>query len=149
MTTLALKPHPEGGWFRQTYRSAVMVETARGMRAASTGIYFLLREGEFSALHRIASDEVWHFYLGSSLRVESLGGVGGVESVVLGSDVAAGEVLQASVPAGRWFGASLVRGGAGWWGVRWHRGLRLKILRWGSGRCCWGCFLNVGRWCGG
>ena len=106
---LRLVRHPEGGWYRQTYVSEAMVETSRGMRAASTAIYFLLREGEFSALHRIASDEVWHFYAGSALRVEAITPEGVAEVFVLGSG--SGEVLQAWVPAGRWFGASLERGG--------------------------------------
>ncbi len=108
---LSLQPHPEGGWYSQTYRSEIRVDTDRGPRVASTAIYFLLRDDEFSALHRIGSDEVWHFYMGSPLRVESISPEGSVEHFVLGGDLAAGEVLQAWVPARRWFGARLVRGG--------------------------------------
>ncbi|WP_263371698.1 cupin domain-containing protein [Granulicella cerasi] len=108
---LSLERHPEGGWYRQTYRAAENVQTAGGARAASTAIYFLLRENEISALHRIASDEVWHFHLGSPLQVEAITPEGQLESFLLGSDLAAGEALQAWVPAGRWFGASLPRGG--------------------------------------
>ncbi len=110
ITRLSLEPHPEGGWYRQTYRSPHTVATEHGPRSASTAIYFLLRQGEFSALHRIASDEVWHFYAGSPLRVESISARGIADSFVLGNDLAAGEVLQAWVPAGHWFGASPVRG---------------------------------------
>ncbi len=106
-----LERHPEGGWYRQTYRSEEIVGTERGPRAASTAIYFLLREGEFSALHRIASDEVWHFYLGSALRVEWITPEGESGAMVLGNDLDSGEVLQGWVAAGWWFGASLVRGG--------------------------------------
>ena len=111
IASLSLQPHPEGGWYRQTHCSAHSVGTPRGSRPASTAIYFLLRDGECSALHRIASDEVWHFYGGSSLCVESIAPDGRVASFVLGHDLATGEVLQAWVPAGHWFGASLVRGG--------------------------------------
>ena len=106
---LSLMRHPEGGWYRQTYSSEAKVQTSRGGRAASTAIYFLLREGEFSGLHRIASDEVWHFYQGSRLRVEAITPEGVAEEFVLGTGE--GAVLQAWVPAGRWFGASLERGG--------------------------------------
>jgi predicted cupin superfamily sugar epimerase len=111
ISKLSLQPHPEGGWYRQTYRSEGVVDATRGVRAASTAIYFLLQGDEFSALHRIASDEVWHFYMGSPLRVEAITPEGVVESFVLGNDLAANEVLQAWVPAGRWFGASLAQGG--------------------------------------
>lgn len=111
ISQLALQPHPEGGWYRQAYRSAAVVNTGRGGRAASTAIYFLLQGDEFSALHRIASDEVWHFYMGSPLRVEAITPLGEVESFVLGNSLIANEVLQAWVPAGHWFGASLVQGG--------------------------------------
>jgi predicted cupin superfamily sugar epimerase len=104
---LSLERHPEGGWYRQTYRSSDTVNTARGPRAASTAIYFLLQGNDFSAMHRIASDEVWHFYLGSPLKVEAITSGGTVESFTLGANLAAGEVLQAYVPAGCWFGASL------------------------------------------
>ncbi len=108
---LSLQPHPEGGWYTQTYRSAAEVRTARGLRPASTAIYFLLQGDEFSALHRIASDEIWHFYTGSPLRVESISSDGSVRDLLLGPDLLNGEVLQGTVPSGRWFGASLVHGG--------------------------------------
>jgi predicted cupin superfamily sugar epimerase len=111
ISKLSLQPHPEGGWYRQTYRSVRAVDTTRGVRAASTAIYFLLQGDEFSALHRIASDEVWHFYMGSPLRIEAIAPNGVVESFVLGNNLAANEVLQAWVPAGHWFGASLTQGG--------------------------------------
>ncbi len=111
ISMLSLEPHPEGGWYRQTYRSAQEVETRRGIRAASTAIYFLLREGEFSALHRIASDEVWHFYLGSPLRIEAITPKGLIQSFTLGNSLTENEVVQAWVPAGHWFGASLAQGG--------------------------------------
>jgi predicted cupin superfamily sugar epimerase len=75
---LALARHPEGGWFKETYRAsdklAAQALPARfdGDRSASTAIYFLLEAGDISALHRIQSDEVWHFYAGSTLRVHGI-----------------------------------------------------------------------------
>jgi len=75
---LALKPHPEGGFFRECYRSSVVIPesalptTFRGPRSASTAIYFLLAGEEFSALHRLAADEEWHFYAGSWLLFHSI-----------------------------------------------------------------------------
>ena len=108
---LGLQAHPEGGFFRETYRDSRRVyldASASITRAASTAIYYLLGAHDFSALHRIASDEVWHFYEGSPLRVSILSPEdGGVEHLVLGSSASAGQVYQAVVPAGCWFGATL------------------------------------------
>ncbi|HMP74564.1 MAG TPA: cupin domain-containing protein, partial [Kiritimatiellia bacterium] len=114
---LELAPHPEGGWFRETYRSGESIrqdalpDRFGGDRAFSTAIYYLLRRGEFSALHRIASDEVWHVYAGGGLEVVCLHPEGEVERLRLGSDVAGGERPQAVVKAGGWFGAGGVGGG--------------------------------------
>ena len=71
---LGLTPHPEGGFFRETYRAAERLSPARfaGPRSISTAIYFLVPAGSFSALHRIRSDEVWHHYAGASLEVVSI-----------------------------------------------------------------------------
>ncbi|MFO0694987.1 MAG: cupin domain-containing protein [Polyangiales bacterium] len=108
---LDLAPHPEGGYFRETYRAGLVVpesalpSTFRGPRAASTSIYFLLPRGTFSALHRIASDEVWHFYAGGALTVHCLSEDGKHERLLLGRDLVRGEVPQAVVRAGTWFGA--------------------------------------------
>jgi predicted cupin superfamily sugar epimerase len=104
-----LKPHPEGGFFRETYRSPAPARTPRGRRPWATAIIFLLEEGDFSALHRIKSDELWHFYAGGPLRVSTLRPGGGSESVLLGS----GHKCQHLVPAGRWFGAA-PEPGSGW-----------------------------------
>jgi predicted cupin superfamily sugar epimerase len=65
--SLRLRPHPEGGFFRETFRSPVLVETPRGPRSASTAIYFFLRQGEQARPHRVLSDEVWHHYDGAPL----------------------------------------------------------------------------------
>lgn len=96
---LGLQPHPEGGYYKETYRAPARVDTPRGVRAAGTAIYYLLPRGTFAAWHRVTSDEVWHFYDGASLTLYLLG-EGGLETVVLGRDVARGERPQVVVPAG-------------------------------------------------
>jgi predicted cupin superfamily sugar epimerase len=106
---LQLEAHPEGGYFRQTYRSDVMIARdalpARfaGARAASTAIYFLLEGENFSAFHRLRSDEVWHFYAGDPLVVHVISPEGSYSSILLGCELEAGQVLQAVVLAGCWF----------------------------------------------
>jgi predicted cupin superfamily sugar epimerase len=95
---LDLKPHPEGGHFRETFRDDRAVE--RG-RAASTAIYFLLARGERSHWHRVDAVEVWHHYAGAPLAL-SIAGPDGALTVRLGADIAAGERPQAVVPAGAW-----------------------------------------------
>jgi predicted cupin superfamily sugar epimerase len=109
VTRLELQPHPEGGYFRETYRSPELLtalpERFEGPRSSSTTILFLLPHGHASCLHRIKSDEVWHFYLGSPLRVVSLAPDGSRKDYCLGSSLDAGQTFQAVVPAGHWFGA--------------------------------------------
>jgi len=106
---LQLEAHPEGGYFRQTYRSDVMLakealpEGFTGPRAVSTAIYFLLDGEGFSALHRLRSDEMWHFYAGEPLVVHVISPEGKYSSILLGRDPDAGRVLQAVVRAGCWF----------------------------------------------
>jgi predicted cupin superfamily sugar epimerase len=113
---LDLSPHPEGGYYRATYKSDLTIARSalpssyQGDRSASTAIYFLLDEGNFSAFHRIASDEVWHFYAGSSLVVYVIDPEGNYSELHLGVD--SDEVFQAVVKAGCWF-ASRVRDAAG------------------------------------
>jgi predicted cupin superfamily sugar epimerase len=107
---LGLVPHPEGGHYRETYRAAATF-TLPGVdtpRAASTAIYFLLQAHEISALHRLRSDELWHFHTGAPLRVVELPTAGGLREHRLGLDVGAGEQPQVVIPAGSWFGACLV-----------------------------------------
>jgi uncharacterized protein len=104
---LDLAPHPEGGYYRETYRSAEPIVTARGARALSTAIYFLLTDDQVSALHRIRSDEVWHFYAGTALTLFVIHRDGRLEQARLGPDAAAGERFQALVPAGSWYGAAV------------------------------------------
>jgi predicted cupin superfamily sugar epimerase len=95
---LDLKPHPEGGHYRETFRDAHV--DADG-RAASTAIYFLLARGERSHWHRIDAVEIWHYYAGSPLRLEIADGEG-QRIIRLGPDLAASEVPQAIVPAQAW-----------------------------------------------
>jgi predicted cupin superfamily sugar epimerase len=111
---LKLEPHPEGGFYRETYRCSEVVNGAHayGGRSASTAILFLLPLGHVSALHRIKSDELWHFYAGSPLRVVELTADGTRIDHRLGG-VLDGHVCQAVVRAGSWFGA-FVDASSGW-----------------------------------
>jgi predicted cupin superfamily sugar epimerase len=96
---LDLKPHPEGGHFRETFRDALKIA---GNRAASTGIYFLLARGERSHWHRVDAVEVWHWYGGAPLLLEISQSAGSVAQVTLGCDLAAGERPQAVVRTHAW-----------------------------------------------
>jgi predicted cupin superfamily sugar epimerase len=105
-----LKPHPEGGFFNETYRSAARVsrdgDGSEQTRSASTAIYYLLCDGAHSAWHRIRSDEVWHFYAGEPLNVHVLGAGGTLVTHKLGNTLTHPDaVFQAVVPAGLWFAA--------------------------------------------
>lgn len=106
---LGLKPHPEGGYFRQTYVSDVVIAREAlpagfaGARAASTAIYFLLSGENFSAFHRLRSDEIWHFYAGGALVVHVIEPDGRSSKILLGTDLEAGQLPQAAVRAGCWF----------------------------------------------
>ncbi|MDZ7674834.1 MAG: cupin domain-containing protein [Acidimicrobiales bacterium] len=103
--TLGLEPHPEGGWFRQTWVSAEEMTTADGRaRPSATLIYFLLRAGETSAWHRVASDEIWLAHDGA-VTLEYGGDSAepvSADRIVIGTDAAAGQSPQAIVPAGVW-----------------------------------------------
>jgi predicted cupin superfamily sugar epimerase len=114
---LQLQPHPkEGGYFRETYRSADsfsdLPSRYRGKRSASTAIYYLLTPETFSAMHRLASDEIFHFYMGSPVEMLQLFPDGQGKIVGLGSDLKAGQSPQVIVPAGVWQGSRLVAGGS-------------------------------------
>jgi predicted cupin superfamily sugar epimerase len=95
---LDLKPHPEGGHFREMFRDTRVVD---GIRAASTAIYFLLARGERSHWHRVDAVEIWHFYAGAPLQLEIAEGERH-ERVALGADLTAGERPQGIVPAHAW-----------------------------------------------
>lgn len=104
-----LQPHPEGGWYAQTYKSAELIPVAGlplrfgGDRHFSTAIYFLLEKGNFSAFHRIKSDELWHFYAGGPLHIYYINEDGQMKTATLGNDIGEGHLFQFVVPAGCWF----------------------------------------------
>ncbi|HEX4310211.1 MAG TPA: cupin domain-containing protein [Acidobacteriaceae bacterium] len=119
---LGLEPHPrEGGWFRQTWKAAETIPgTALGsryqaarddIRAAGTAIYYLLEPDTFSEMHTLHSDEVFHFYLGDPVEMLQLGPDGAGKRLVLGQDLARGQMVQTVVPQGVWQGSRLVDGG--------------------------------------
>jgi predicted cupin superfamily sugar epimerase len=105
---LGLKEHPEGGYFKETYRAGMEIDLPGfdGRRSAGTAIYYLLKSGQFSAFHRIKSDEVWHFYAGSPLAVHVIDREDGkYQKMTIGKGKR--PALQAVVKAGCWFAASV------------------------------------------
>jgi predicted cupin superfamily sugar epimerase len=106
--------HPEGGYFAETYRSAEVIPQSalpdrfQGARSFGTAIYFLLENHQFSALHRIQSDEIWHFYAGLPLEISVISPAGDFTLIRLGNRPDRGEVFQAVVLAGCWFGSKPV-----------------------------------------
>ena len=106
---LKLSPHPfEGGHFRRTYTSSLEVTAPQGGRPASTAIYYLIETGAFSQMHVLESDETFHFYLGDPVEMLQLLPDGGSAVFVLGSDLAAGQQVQVTVPGGVWQGTRLL-----------------------------------------
>lgn len=110
----SMVPHPEGGYYKQTYRSAEKMKASNlpdrfgGDRLFSTAIYFLLEGKQFSAFHRIKSDELWHFYHGTALNIYIITVNGELEIIKLGDDITNGENFQFVVPAGCWFASKPV-----------------------------------------
>lgn len=110
--TLNLQPHPEGGYYSETYRSKNQFhmespKTFPHGRNYSTGIYYLLRSEDFSCFHRIKSDEMWHYYNGSSATIHMIDESGSYKTLQLGSDYAIGQKPQIVVPANVWFGVTV------------------------------------------
>ncbi len=101
---LGLQPHPEGGWYSETWRAPAQ----EGDRAAGTGIYFLLQAGERSHWHRVDADELWLYHDGDPLRLSISDGEAPVAEHVLGRDLEGGQHLQVVVPAGLWQAAEPV-----------------------------------------
>ena len=101
----------EGGFFRRTYTSGLSVESDHGKRAAGTTIYYLLEAGTFSEMHKLASDEIFHFYLGDPVEMLQLWPGGRTKTVTLGPDLAAGQHVQLLVPADVWQGTQLIGDG--------------------------------------
>lgn len=108
---LGLYDHPEGGYFKETYRSSQKIpqhdlpEDYQGDRNFSTAIYFLLKEEKFSAFHRLKSDEIWHYHAGDPLEIFVINQDGSLEKFYLGPNLDAGEEPQVIIYRNRWFGA--------------------------------------------
>ena len=112
---MQLLPHPEGGYYKESYRSPGTIGVSclpgiGGDRSFSTAIYFLLEQGDFSAFHRIRSDECWHFYEGAALLIHVLQKSGEYVCKKLGKNLKDGEVFQFVVPAGAWFASEPANG---------------------------------------
>ncbi len=115
---LELAPHPmEGGYFRETYRASELISEDhlpsryKGTRSFATAIYYLLTPESFSAIHRLHSDEIFHFYLGDPVEMLQLCPGGDGRILILGSDLLKGMQPQVTVPAGVWQGARLIKNG--------------------------------------
>jgi len=110
---LELKPHPEGGFYKEIYRSENFIEPTclhnkfKGKRRFSTSIYYLLREGDFSAFHRITSDELWHHYAGGDITLHLLDQQKGYQTKILGDEIMGNGSYQVIIPANVWFAAQL------------------------------------------
>ena len=112
---LALKKHPEGGYYREVYRAGEEIQKSAlpqrysGARNFCTSIYFLLAAPEVSKFHKIKSDETWHFYTGDTVEILVLSDKGLVDTYKLGSDIHYDEYFQHTIPANHWFGAKLAK----------------------------------------
>ncbi|MCB0738621.1 MAG: cupin domain-containing protein [Bacteroidetes bacterium] len=119
---LGLLPHPEGGYFKEVYRSAEEVAQSalpnryKGSRSFATSIYFMLGANDISHLHKVKSDETWHFYKGQAINLMYLDGES-LKSVIIGNDLNAGQTLQFTVKANTWFAAELVNKEEGSYGL--------------------------------
>jgi hypothetical protein len=109
---LHLEPHPvEGGSFRRTFTSAASLDLPRGTRAQGTAIYYLLEQGQFSEMHVLDSDELFHFYLGDPVEMLQLFPDGSSALFLLGPELNAGQHVQLLVPAGVWQGTRILDAG--------------------------------------
>lgn len=112
---LQMQKHPEGGYFKETYRAEASIpqiglpSNFKGARSFATGIYFLLTDEAFSAFHRIESDEMWHFYAGDGIEICYLDASKQLQTIRLGQDFEAGEQFQAIVPAHCWFASHITK----------------------------------------
>lgn len=110
VASLDLQPHPEGGFYRETFRADVQVPFLGALRSVGTSIYYLLAQGAYSGWHRIDADEIWHFHAGGALSLHVLHPNGELVTHRLGDPLRhAGAVYQAIAPAGCWFAAELAR----------------------------------------
>ena len=116
--TLELKPHPEGGYFRETYRSTESIHNSNlpdvfnGDRNVSTGIYYLLESDNFSAFHKINQDEMWHFYSGDPIVLTMISPQGELTTTHIGNEIHLDQVPQFVVPKKYWFSAKLAKNDA-------------------------------------
>lgn len=115
---LALEPLPgEGGYYRETYRSGIVIPPSElpavypAKKSISTAIYYLLTAETSSRLHRLPTDEIYHFYLGDPVTMLQLHPDGEVTRLTLGTDLAGGQSVQTTVPAGSWHGSAVEEGG--------------------------------------
>lgn len=108
---LKLQPHPEGGWYREAYRSGEILEVSSlpgrytSPHCYSTSIYFMLEKGDFSAFHRLSSDETWHFYLGGPVVLYCIFPDGTTNEVAIGNNLDQGQLLQYTIRRNCWFAA--------------------------------------------
>ena len=113
ISQLDLSPHPEGGYYRETYRSELLLgpsclpDNMTGERNCATSIYFLLTSESFSAFHRIKQDETWHFYAGSPIEIHMIEQSGQYNKIELGLDFASTIYPQFTVRANTWFAAHI------------------------------------------
>jgi len=113
ISTLGLEPHPEGGYFKEIYRSKDSINKEclekkySGNRNYATSIYYLLTSETFSAFHRIHQDEIWHFYNGSPIILHIINERGEYSKVEIGNDIQKGQRPQYVVEGGCWFGATV------------------------------------------
>lgn len=115
VTHLKLERHPEGGFYKEIYKSTEVFKNGNDSdfpegRALATSIYFLLEAGDFSTFHRIKSDEIWHFYDGDPLEIFHIDFEGKMQRTVLGKNIENGEVLTTVIPATCWFGSRPANG---------------------------------------
>lgn len=104
---LKLEAHPEGGYFRETFRGAEKIQCAAGERNAGTAIYFLLESDNFSAFHRLKNDELWYYHDGAPTIIHIIHPGGRLEQIIMGKNLSEGHQLQVLLPSGTWFAAEV------------------------------------------
>lgn len=118
ISNLGLEKHPEGGYFKEIYRSDELLPAAslparyQGARAFSTSIFFLLKKGEPSRFHRLKSDEIWSYHAGDATLIYLISPDGQLSTKILGPSIEKGESLQVVIPLGFWFGAEVKEQGS-------------------------------------
>lgn len=116
INALQMFPHPEGGFYKETYRSNENLSQDKlpnrydGQRSLGTSIYFLLTKEDRSHFHRLRSDEIWHYHQGGVVEIHMISEDGTLSSQKLGTDIASGQHLQVVIPRGTWFAAEVIGG---------------------------------------